>query len=574
MEIAETFKELLKPSRYKACWGGRGSGKSHVFAELMILKCLTEPGSRCVCIREVQKTLKESAKKLLEDKIHSLGAGNKFLVLNDRILGPGGGLIIFQGMQDHTAESIKSLEGFKVAWVEEAQSLSETSLRLLRPTIRSEGSEIWFSWNPRLKTDPVDILFRQQTPPTNSIVIKANWSDNPWFPNVLEQERKDALNNEPDQYEHIWEGGYVTVSSGAYFAKHLAKAKSQGRITDVPEDPLLIVRLYADIGGTGAKSDNFVFWAAQFQGLKINFINHYESQGQPIGAHINWLRSQDYTPDRVKIWLPHDGETNDKVLDINYRKAFENAGYKVEVVKNQGKGAAKARIEQARNLFLKMWFDHKCQGGIEALGWYHEKRDPNRNIGLGPEHDWSSHSCLPSGVKVSTARGLIEIQNVKSYDFVNINGVYARVTNSGYVKHSETMTIELTTGEILECTPEHKIFTSRGLLKADELSCNDLISTERSPLWNIQKLSIAGIRKSISEISLKDLSSAQGHARVSHITRNKKLVPVYDITVEKQQCYYANGFLVSNSDAFGLAAIAYEEPKAKKEFKQPRIGMA
>jgi len=398
MEIAQTFKELLKPSRYKACWGGRGSGKSHVFAELMILKCLTEPGSRCVCIREVQKTLKESAKKLLEDKIHSLGAGNKFLVLNDRILGPGGGLIIFQGMQDHTAESIKSLEGFNVAWVEEAQSLSETSLRLLRPTIRSEGSEIWFSWNPRLKTDPVDVLFRQQTPPTNSIVIKANWSDNPWFPEVLEQERKDALNNEPDQYEHIWEGGYVTVSSGAYFAKHLAKAKSQGRITDVPEDPLLIVRLYADIGGTGAKSDNFVFWAAQFQGQKINFINHYESQGQPIGAHINWLRSQDYTPDRVKIWLPHDGETNDKVLDINYRKAFENAGYKVEVVKNQGKGAAKARIEQARNLFPKMWFDHKCQGGIEALGWYHEKRDPNRNIGLGPEHDWSSHSSDAFGL--------------------------------------------------------------------------------------------------------------------------------------------------------------------------------
>ena len=221
---------------------------------------------------------------------------------------------------------------------------------------------------------------------------------NPWFPDVLEQERKDALNNEQDQYDHVWEGGYVTVSSGAYFAKHLAKAKSQGRITDVPEDPLLIVRLYADIGGTGAKSDNFVFWAAQFQGLKINFINHYESQGQPIGAHINWLRSQDYTPDRVKIWLPHDGETNDKVLDINYRKAFESAGYKVEVVKNQGAGAAKARIEQARNLFPKMWFDHKCQGGIEALGWYHEKRDPNRNIGLGPEHDWSSHSADAFGL--------------------------------------------------------------------------------------------------------------------------------------------------------------------------------
>ena len=392
------FKPFQGPSRYKAAWGGRGSGKSHYFAERLLLDSIETPGMRAVCIREVQKTLKESAKRLLEDKIESLGLGTLFQVQADRIITPGDGVIIFQGMQDHTAESIKSLEGFDRAWVEEAQTLSETSLRLLRPTIRSTGSEIWFSWNPRLKTDPVDELFRQNKPPSNSVVIKVNWSDNKKFPDVLEQERLDCLENEPDQYDHIWEGGYVAASKKAYYAKHLAKAKGEKRVTDVPEDPLMIVRLYADIGGTGAKADNFVFWAAQFIGQKINYINHYEVQGQDLKYHLTWLREQGYTPGRAKIYLPHDGETNDKIHDVNYRSAFQKAGYEVEVIPNQGKGAAKQRIEQGRTLFNRMWFDHKCQPGLDAIGWYQPKIDTNRNIDLGPNHDWSSHSSDAFGL--------------------------------------------------------------------------------------------------------------------------------------------------------------------------------
>ena len=399
-KVAKAFQPMSEPSRYKAAWGGRGSGKSHFFAERLIIECLTHLGTRAVCIREVQKTLKESAKALIEAKLNKfeLTSSDGFRVLNDRIDTPGGGVIIFQGMTDHTAESIKSLEGFNVAWCEEAQTLSETSLRLLRPTIRSPGSELWFSWNPRLKTDPVDVMFRQQTPPTNSIIVKANWNDNPWIPPELEQERLDCLENEPDQYDHVWEGGYVSASKKAYFAKQLSKARQEKRITKVPENPLLIIRLFADIGGTGARADNFVFWAAQFEGQNINFLNHYEVQGQEIGHHLNWLREQGYTPDRAKIWLPHDGETNDKVIDINYRKAFEKAGYKVVVIPNQGRGAAKQRIEQARNLFNKMWFDEKCQAGIEAIGWYKPKIDPHRNIDLGPDHDWSSHSADAFGL--------------------------------------------------------------------------------------------------------------------------------------------------------------------------------
>ena len=405
---AEVFEPLLQPARYKGAYGGRGSGKSHFFAELLIDDCLRRPGLRAVCIREKQKSLKESAKKLIEDKIQALGVGSLFTVQNEQIKTPGGGVIIFQGMQDHTAESIKSLEGFDRAWVEEAQTLSSTSLKLLRPTIRAEGSELWFSWNPRHKNDPVDKMLRQGEKPTNSIVVRSNWSDNPWIPKELLQEREDCLRTDPDQYDNIWEGGYVTVSDGAYFAQHIASARNEGRISKqgnivmVAEDPLMIVRLFADIGGTGAKSDNFVFWAAQFVGQSINWINHYEAQGQQIGHHLDWMRKSGYTPDRCKIWLPHDGDTNDKVFDVSYKSAFERSGYEVEVVPNQGRGAAKQRIERMRNLFSRMWFDHKCQAGVDALGWYHEKKDEVRQIGLGPEHDWSSHSADAAGLGAIT----------------------------------------------------------------------------------------------------------------------------------------------------------------------------
>jgi phage terminase large subunit len=250
IETAEVFEPLLEPARDKAAWGGRGSGKSQFFGGLACEDAVRFPGDhgvglRMVCIREVQKSLAQSAKALIEKKLveHGLGETQGFKVFRDQIELPGDGVIIFQGMQDHTAESIKSLEGYHRAWIEEAQTLSATSLKLLRPTIREEDSELWWSWNPRRKIDPVDMLFRQGNTPTGAVVVKANWSDNPWFPKVLENERLDCLNNDPDQYDHIWEGGYVSVAEGAYYAKQLAKAKAEGRIGKVAADPTAAVRL-------------------------------------------------------------------------------------------------------------------------------------------------------------------------------------------------------------------------------------------------------------------------------------------------------------------------------------------
>jgi phage terminase large subunit len=302
-------------------------------------------------------------------------------------------------MKDTNAESIKSLEGYLTAWVEEAQTLSARSLQLLRPTIRATGSQLWFSWNARRRSDPVDLLLRGANPPTGAVVVMANWRDNPHFNAVLEQERLDCMRTEPDQYGHIWEGEYAGLLVGAYFAGALVAARAERRMGNVGADPLLPILLFVDIGGTGAKSDAFAIWAAQIVGREVRVLNYYEQQGQPVGAHLEWLRSQGYTPNKARIYLPHDGKIQDRIYDVSYESAFGAAGYEVEVIPNQGKGAAALRIAAGRRIFPSCWFhEPTCQPGIDALGWYHEKRDEARQIGLGPEHDWASHGADAFGL--------------------------------------------------------------------------------------------------------------------------------------------------------------------------------
>lgn len=360
-----------------------------------------------ICGREIQKSLKESSKRLIEAKLieYGLREADGFRVFNDRIVTPGDGVIIFQGLMDHTADSIKSFESFHRFWGEEAQGIGKRSMGLIRPTIRWESkrlgmiSELWWSWNPRRKIDAIDEMFRGSETPTGAAVVRANWSDNPWFPSVLNVEREDCLRTRPEEYDHIWEGGYATVLSGAYYAKALIEAKQQGRIGRVGADPNLPFKVFCDLGGTGARSDAFTMWVAQFVGKEIRVLDYYEAVGQPIGTHLDWLRTSKYDSSRAQIWLPHDGETQDRVHDVSFESAFKGAGYTVKVITNQGRGAARMRIEAARRLFPVMWFNEiTTEPGRQALGWYHETKDSERNIGLGPEHDWSSHGSDAFGL--------------------------------------------------------------------------------------------------------------------------------------------------------------------------------
>jgi phage terminase large subunit len=208
IQTARAFQPLLQPARFKGAYGGRGGGKSHTFAGLLVARALNQPGLRVLCVRETMLSLKQSSKRLIEDKVQAFGAGGKFQILNDAIRTPGDGMIVFVGMANHTAESIKSYEGFDICWVEEAQALSQRSLDLLLPTIRKAGSELWFSWNPRTERDPVDRLFRGGEPPPGSIIVNVNYSDNPWLSKEAKAQMAYDRRRDPDKYQHIWLGGY------------------------------------------------------------------------------------------------------------------------------------------------------------------------------------------------------------------------------------------------------------------------------------------------------------------------------------------------------------------------------
>lgn len=209
---------LLRPARYKGAYGGRGSSKSHTFAELLIDEHVRDPNSRTVCVREVQRSLAQSVKRLIEIKIEALGVGHLFDVQEAQIKDRrGDGRVIFAGMQNHTADSIKSLEGYDRAWVEEAQSLSQKSLDLLRPTIRKPGSELWFTWNPNEATDPIDKLLRGPQPPPGAVVVEVNYDDNPWFPEELRREMEYDRARDPDKWAHVWRGAYREFSDALVF---------------------------------------------------------------------------------------------------------------------------------------------------------------------------------------------------------------------------------------------------------------------------------------------------------------------------------------------------------------------
>ena len=232
---------LLQPARYLGAYGGRGSGKSHFFAEMIIEAHVMDQNRKTVCIREVQKSIKMSVKALLEQKIEKLGVGAYFDVQESQIKSKrGDGIIIFAGMQNHTADSIKSLEGFDCAWVEEAQSLSQRSIDLLRPTIRKPDSSLMFTWNPYLASDPVDVLLRGDNPPPDSTILQANYMDNPWLPDVLRDEMEYDKARDPDKYAHVWLGEYVKNTNSRVF--------HNWRIEEFETDPAAMFRLGADFG--------------------------------------------------------------------------------------------------------------------------------------------------------------------------------------------------------------------------------------------------------------------------------------------------------------------------------------
>lgn len=396
---------FMGEAQFRVAHGGRGSGKTRSFAKMTAVRGyqfgMAGIEGQILCGREHLNSLDESSLEEIKSAIRDEPWLSQYYEVGEKFIRSKDGRIryVFAGLR-HNVDSIKSKSRLLLCWVDEAEAVMEASWRKLIPTLREEGdgwqSELWVTYNPERKDSATHKRFREN-PPSDTKIAEVNWSDNPWFPRVLDKQRRDDLEKRPDQYAHIWEGDFLSAAEGAYYAKDLATAKHEGRIGHVPRDPLLEVRSYWDIGGTGARADATAIWLVQFVGPELRWLDYYEASGQPMAAHVEWLRSRGY-PVRHCI-LPHDGGNHEKVYSVSYESALREAGFEVQVIPNQGRGAAMKRVEALRRLFPACRFNEATtQAGLDALGWYHEKRDEARGIGLGPDHDWSSHCADAAGL--------------------------------------------------------------------------------------------------------------------------------------------------------------------------------
>jgi phage terminase large subunit len=365
---ARAFKPLLNPARYKGAYGGRGSGKSHFFAELLVEQCILKPGTRAACVREVQRSLKNSVKLLVEDKIKKLGA-HGFEILEAEIKTPGGGVIIFQGMLNHTADSIKSLEGFDIAWAEEAQSLSQRSLDLLRPTIRKPGSELWFSWNPNKPTDPVDVLLRGDAAPTDAVVVEANYSDNPWLPEELRVDLEDDRRRDPDKFLHVWGGHYSLNSEARVFRNWKIEQ------FEAPEDA--IHRFGAD---WGFATDPTALVRCHIEGRKL-FVDH---EAVEVGCEIDHTPKLFDTIEGSRKWLIRADSARPETVSYMRRNGFRITSAL------KGQGSLEDGVEFLRSFDIIV--HPRCVNVANELTLYSYKTDPQTNEILPVLEDKNNHT--------------------------------------------------------------------------------------------------------------------------------------------------------------------------------------
>jgi phage terminase large subunit len=334
-----------------------------------VVKASTTKGFRAACVREVQKSLKNSVKLLVEDKIKALGVSHLFEVLEAEIKTPGGGVIMFQGMQNHTADSIKSLEGFDVAWVEEAQSLSQRSLDLLRPTIRKPGSELWFSWNPGKPTDPVDVLLRGETPPRNAVVIEVNYSDNPYLPADLREEQQDDQRRDPDKWAHVWGGHYSLNSEARVFRNWKIEAFEPG--VDA------VHRFGAD---WGFAIDPTVLVRCHVEGRTL-YVDHEAWQ---VGCEIDKTPALFDTITGSRKWLIRADSARPETVSYMKRQGFRiTAAIK-------GTGSIEDGIEFLRSFDIVV--HPRCTKVIEELTLYAYKVDEHTSEILPVLEDKNNHT--------------------------------------------------------------------------------------------------------------------------------------------------------------------------------------
>lgn len=374
---------LFAQARYKVFHGGRGSGKSWSVARALLLLA-AQKKTRVLCAREVQKSIKESVHKLLSDQIAAMGLGQHFVVLETAIRCSNGSEFTFSGLGQHTVDSIKSFEGVDVCWVEEGQTVSKRSWDVLVPTIRQPGSEIWITLNPELETDDTYVRFIA-SPPPNSIVQKVNWSDNPWFPKELENERLHCFLTNRADYDNIWEGKARSSITGAIYAHEVETMGREQRIRAVPYDAMMKVHVVFDLGWNDSMTLSFV----QRSTSEIRVIDYIEDDHKTLDWYAAEIRNRRYN--LGKIWLPHDGEHKDFKTGKSARELMQAMGFDVEIVPSV---SIEDGIRTLRQLLGRFYIDElKAARLVVCLRRYRRFINLRTQEPGQPLHDEFSHGA-------------------------------------------------------------------------------------------------------------------------------------------------------------------------------------
>ena len=382
-EFPEKLEFLFKPSRYKCAWGGRGGAKSWGIARALLIQG-AQAQLRILCAREFQTSIKDSVHKLLCDQIEALELHSFYEITQASIRGKNGTEFAFAGLKNNIS-NIKSFEGVDICWVEEAQTVSRMSWNVLIPTIRKDKSEIWVSFNPNLETDETYQRF-VIAPPADCQTVKVNWSDNPWFPEVLSLE-KDALKDRDIQaYNTVWEGICRQTVDGAIFAAEMQSAELEGRISRVPYDPSKPVHAIFDLGW----SDSTAIWFLQFIGMETRLIRYFEDSQKTMSHYLAKMQTFGYVFDT--LWLPHDAENKTlAAAGMSIEEIVRNAGYKTKIIPRV---PVVDSINAARTIFSNCWFDREnAADGISCLRHYRYEVDDTGNFSKSPLHDQYSHGA-------------------------------------------------------------------------------------------------------------------------------------------------------------------------------------
>ena len=414
LQLPEKLAPLFQPRRYKVMHGGRGGGKSWSVAGALLALGADRP-LRILCAREIQKSMRDSVHRLLRDQIVKLGMESFYEVLDTEIRGANGTLFLFSGLQSHTVESIKSFEGVDIVWVEEAHGVSKKSWDVLTPTVRKAGSEIWLTLNPDMDTDETYVRFIA-TPSDDTWVCEVNWRDNPWFPEVLNQERLKARRTmSTEDYEHIWDGKARTVAEGAIYRHEIVGMIGGGRLTNVPYDPSLPVHTVWDLGWNDAMTIGFV----QKGPMDVRIIDYIEDSHRTLDWYVAQIEKRPYR--WGTDYLPHDGRTRNYQTGKSTEEQLLAMGRKRVVVQNST--SVEEGIKAARMLFPRCYFDKdKTERLIECLKRYRRAIHTQTNEPMGPLHDEFSHGAdmfryIAQAIPTMTNDAAPEYQEAEAQDW-------------------------------------------------------------------------------------------------------------------------------------------------------------